>query len=106
MQSSIASKLEGTRNAYNSYLNNAYQTGTGLLGYGLQGSMANAAAQNAAAMQGSQAALNYGLQKMQADATMQAMRAQNKTDFWGGLLANAIGATPATIFGLRQLNEV
>jgi len=38
--------------------------------------------------------------------TMQAMRAQNKTGFWGGLLANAIGATPAAIFGLRQLAEL
>jgi len=31
------------------------------------------------------------------------MRAQNKTDFWGGLLANAIGATPAAIFGSKGL---
>jgi len=105
LQSSLASNLEGTRQAYNSYLNNAYQTGTGLFGYGLQGSMANAAAQNAAAMQGSQAALNYGLQKMQADATMQAMRAQNKTGFWGGLLGNAIGAAPAAIFGVPSLTS-
>jgi len=67
--------------------------------------MANAAAQNAAAMQGSQAALNYGLQKMQADATIQAMRAQNKTSFWGGLLGNAIGAAPAALFGVPSLTS-
>ncbi len=102
LQSSLASNLEGTRQAYNSYLNNAYQTGTGLLGYSLQGNLANAAAQNTAAMQGSQSALNYQLQKMQADAAMQMQRSQNQSGFFGGLFGNLVGASPALLFGTQS----
>jgi hypothetical protein len=102
LQSSLASNLEGTRQAYNSYLNNAYQTGTGLLGYSLQGNLANAAAQNTAAMQGSQSALNYQLQKMQADAAMQMQRSQNQSGFFGGLFGNLVGAAPALLFGTQS----
>jgi len=36
---------------------------------------------------------------------MQTMRAQNKTGFWGGLLANAIGAAPAGLFGTPSLTS-
>jgi len=50
----LSNSLGQTQNAYNSYLNNAYNTGSGLLGYGLQGDMANANATNASRMQAAQ----------------------------------------------------
>jgi len=50
----LSNSLGQTQNAYNSYMNNAYNTGSGLLGYGLQGDMANANATNASRMQAAQ----------------------------------------------------
>ena len=72
----LSNSLWQTQNAYNSYLNNAYNTGSGLLGYGLQGDMANANASN--------------MSRMQA--------AQNRAGFYGGLFASAMQAAPSFLF--------
>jgi hypothetical protein len=53
-------------------------------------------------MQGSQSALNYQLQKMQADAAMQMQRGQNQSGFFGGLFGNLVGASPALLFGTQS----
>ena len=76
-RSSLSNNVQQTQGAYNQYLQNAYGIGSGLLGQALQGDMQNAAAKNAARMQAG----------------------QNKTDFWGGLLANAMQAAPTFLFG-------
>ena len=48
MRSGLSNNLAQTQQAYNGYLNNAYTTGSGLMGQALQGDMANAQAQNMA----------------------------------------------------------
>lgn len=75
-RSSLSNNVQQTQGAYNQYLQNAYGMGSGLLGQALQGNMQNAGATNASRMQAS----------------------QSKTDFWGGLFANAIQAAPAYLF--------
>ena len=76
-RSSLSNNVQQTQGAYNQYLQNAYGIGSGLLGQALQGNMSNAAATNSARMQAS----------------------QNKTSFWGGLLANVTQAAPTFLFG-------
>ena len=73
----LSQNLGQTQNAYNQYMQNAYNIGSGLFGYALQGNMANAQAENMARMQHS----------------------ANKKDFWGGLLGNAVAAAPKFLFG-------
>lgn len=75
-RSSLSNNIQQTQGAYNQYLQNAYSMGSGLLGQALQGNMSNAAATNSARMQA----------------------AQNKTDFWNGLLSNVVQAAPAFLF--------
>jgi hypothetical protein len=75
-KSALSNNLGQTQNAYSGYLNNAYGIGSSLLGQALQGNLANAQARN-----------------------MANMNAQNnKSDFWGGLFANALGAAPSFLF--------
>ena len=75
-RSALSNNVQQTQGAYNQYLQNAYGIGSGLLGQALQGNMQNAGAKNAARMSA----------------------AQNKTDFWGGLLSNVVQAAPAFLF--------
>ena len=75
-RSSLINNVQQTQGAYNQYLQNAYGMGSGLLGQALQGSMQNAGAKNAARMQAW----------------------QNKTNFWGDMLANIVQAAPTYLF--------
>lgn len=74
----LSNNIGQTQNAFNGYMNNSYNIGSGLLGYSLQGDMANANAQNAANL----------------------MASQNKNNFFSGLFGAAASAMPFAMFGM------
>ena len=77
-KSGLANNIGQTQNAFNSYMNNSYGVGSGLLGYSLQGDMQNAQARNNANL----------------------MASQNKNNFFSGLFGAAASAMPFAMFGM------